>query len=249
MTLPHGPAQLAFVAFALVFAGIVKGATGLGYATTALPLIALALGLKEAIPLVIAPSVASCVAVMVEAGPLAPALRRFWPMLAPVPFAVAAGAALLGRVASETAGAVLGVALLAWCAFSLARPGWRLPLTIERPAAPVVGALTGLVNGLTGSQVLPVVPFLMALDLPRAVLLQAMNLSFVLGSAAMTASLAVLGLMTFDVGLVSLAGVALALLGVRAGAMVRRRLPERAFRLAVLMTLAGTGAALVSRGM
>ena len=40
----------------LFFAGIIKGATGIGYSSCALPFLVASLGLKEAIVLVVAPS-------------------------------------------------------------------------------------------------------------------------------------------------------------------------------------------------
>ena len=43
----------------LFFAGIIKGATGIGYSSCALPFLVASLGLKEAIVLVVAPAMIS----------------------------------------------------------------------------------------------------------------------------------------------------------------------------------------------
>ncbi|MEC9431354.1 MAG: sulfite exporter TauE/SafE family protein [Pseudomonadota bacterium] len=249
MPVAYAPEELAVIAFAMLFAGFVKGATGLGYSTTCLPIMALALGLKASLPLALAPSLASNVAVMLGAGPVGPAARRFWPMLCLAPVGVVCGAALLGRVEGDTAGAALGCALIAWIAFAAAKPDWRLDPRLERPAAPAVGLVTGTINGLTGSQVLPITPFLMSLDMPRGTFLHTLNLSFTLSSLTMAAALTGLGLMTRDAALVSLCGVALSISGVRAGGALRRRLPERAFRNGVLAVLGLAGAALIVRGL
>ncbi|MEM1315153.1 MAG: sulfite exporter TauE/SafE family protein, partial [Pseudomonadota bacterium] len=64
MVLPFAPFELLWIGFALLFAGFVKGATGLGYSTTSLPLLALVIGLKPALPLVLAPSLASNLVVL-----------------------------------------------------------------------------------------------------------------------------------------------------------------------------------------
>ena len=53
---------------AFLFAGLVKGTTGLGFATTALSFLVYAIGLKEALPLLIVPSVVSNLIVMRDAG-------------------------------------------------------------------------------------------------------------------------------------------------------------------------------------
>jgi hypothetical protein len=42
-----------------------------------------------------------------------------------------------------------------------------MPARLEKPLAPVTGLATGIVNGLTGSQLMPVLPYLMALHLER----------------------------------------------------------------------------------
>lgn len=240
---------LIFVGLAFFLSGVVKGATGLGYATTCIPMLALPLGIKTALPLVLAPSVASNFVLLATSGPILPTVRRFWPMLVAAPIGVFLGAMLLGAVDGGTAGAALGLALIAWCAFSFRRLDWRLPAGLERPLAPLVGLTTGIVNGLTGSQVIPIAPFMMALPLAPAMIVQAMNLSFTLSSFAMATALARIGLLTVAAGLLSLAGVALAVLGVRLGTSIRHRLPERTFRRAVLAILAVAGVALIVRGV
>lgn len=56
------------IACAYLVAAFVKGATGLGFSTSALPILALGLGLKSAMPLVIIPSLVSNAIVMMQAG-------------------------------------------------------------------------------------------------------------------------------------------------------------------------------------
>ena len=249
MTLSYTGGELAVIVFAMLFAGFVKGATGLGYSTSCLPILALSLGLKASLPLVLAPSLASNVTVMLGAGPMAPAIRRFWPMLVVAPVGVLAGAALLGRVDGDMAGAALGCALVAWCAFAYATPHWRLRPELERPLAPGVGLVTGVINGLTGSQVLPITPFLMSLEMPRGTFLHTLNLSFTLSTLAMGAALTRLGIMTVETATISLCGIVLSVAGVRSGAALRRRLPEKTFRAGVLVVLSLAGAALIVRGL
>ncbi|MEM6743407.1 MAG: sulfite exporter TauE/SafE family protein [Pseudomonadota bacterium] len=249
MDLPFSLPELLWIAFSLLFAGFVKGATGLGYSTTALPLLALAIGLKPALPLVLAPSIASNLAVLAGVGPLGPAFGRFTSLLIAAPVGVALGLALLGRIDGASAGAALGHALLAWIAFSLARPHWRAPPRLERPLSAPVGLFTGVINGLTGSQVLPVTPYLMSLDLPRPLFIATLNLSFTLSSLVMASGLAWLGLLTPTSAAISLSGVVVALVGVRSGEALRRRLPEAAFRNAVLAVLGLSALALIWRAL
>ena len=70
----------AIIACAYFIAAFVKGATGLGFSTSALPILALGIGLKAAMPLVIIPSLVSNSIIMAQAGHFRETLQRFWPM-------------------------------------------------------------------------------------------------------------------------------------------------------------------------
>ena len=245
----YSPAQIAIILVVYFGAATSKGVTGLGFSTTCLPFLALTVGLKEALPLLIIPSVASNLIVQVGAGQLGPTLKRFWPMfLATLPGLIL-GLWFLGSVDGATAGAVLGAVLMAWCAFSFTNPDVRLPERLERPLAPISGFLTGLFNGITGSQVMPSMPFLMSLHLERNLFIQTINCSFTLSSIVMMIGLSRLGLVPISAIWIGIGGIGIAFIGVRLGERIRDRLDARQFRLAVLAMLALLGFSLVVRGM
>ena len=138
---------------------------------------------------------------------------------------------------------------MAWCAFSFANPDVRLPERLERPLAPISGFLTGLFNGITGSQVMPSMPFLMSLHLERNLFIQTINCSFTLSSIVMMIGLSRLGLVPISAIWIGIGGIGIAFIGVRLGERIRDRLDARQFRLAVLVMLALLGFSLVVRGM
>ncbi len=237
--------QLATIAAAYFIAALVKGVTGLGYSSTCLPILTLAFGLKEALPLVLIPSVASNLVVMVSTSGFRGSVQRFWPMLLSAAASVSAGLWALTRMSSESAAAVLGVVLLIYVAFALANARFRLTEARTRKFEPAIGAATGFVNGLTGSQVMPLIPYLLSLNLAHERFLQASNQSFTLSSAAMFVGLGMAGLMTAQVVAVSVCGLALVALGVRIGRHISRHLAPQAFRTAVLIILAALGVGLI----
>ncbi|MCY3754925.1 MAG: TSUP family transporter, partial [Alphaproteobacteria bacterium] len=110
------PEMLALVAVAFLIAAFVKGATGLGFSTCALPLLALSIGIREALPLVLAPSIASNLLVMRGAGHFRETVRRFWPLCLAVLPGIALGVMLLVWVDPLAAGAVLGAVLAGYAA-------------------------------------------------------------------------------------------------------------------------------------
>ena len=245
MFLDLSAVEVAAILATYMFAATAKGVTGLGFSTTCLPILALFIGLKDALPLVIVPSVCSNLIVMRQAGRFGETLRRFWPMLLALLPGLVLGLWTLARIDGVQAGAVLGVMLLIWCAFSVAKPDLRLPNGWERPLAPVSGFFTGVINGVTGSQVMPAVPFLMTLHLDRNLFIQAINCSFTLSSAVMAVGLGRLGLFARDELLISAFGACFVFLGLRLGSAIRHRLSEKLFRGGIMVMLTAMGLSLV----
>ena len=239
--------QLTIVASAFLFAAFVKGVTGLGFSTTALPFLVYALGIKEALPLLIIPSIASNLIVMRDAGQFRPTASRFrWLYLAVAP-GVVLGLSLLNWLDPIVSSAVLGIALILYCVIAWLQPDFRIRRKTAKALEIPVGFITGLINGVTGSQVMPVLPFLLSLQLERNMFIQAINVSFTLSSLVMAIGLWKLGLMTLQSVEVSLLGLIVVLIGVRLGSHVRRWLSPAAFRSAVLIILTVLGVGLIVR--
>lgn len=243
----YGPGQIAIILGVYLFAASAKGVTGLGFSTVCLAPLALTVGLKETLPLLLIPSISSNVLVMMGAGEFRATCTRFWPMLLATLPGIVLGLWLLASVDGVAAGAALGVVLIVWCLFAFAKPAVQLPNRLERPLAPVSGFLTGTVNGLTGSQVMPSMPYLMSLPLSRNMFLQAINLSFTLSSLVMAIGLTGLGLMTVEAIVISTVGISCAWAGIRLGERLRHRLSPDQFRIAVLGMLSLMGMVLVVR--
>ncbi len=249
MAFDYAPWQVAAILATYLFAATAKGVTGLGFATLCLPFLTLAVGLKDALPLIVIPSICANLVVMRQAGRFGEALGRFWPMLLATLPGLALGLWSLSILDGRQAGGVLGLVLLLWSGFSFARPGLTLSRSWERRLGPVSGFLTGAVNGLTGSQVMPSMPFLMALKLERNLFVQTINCSFTLSSLVMALGLQRLGLFGLDGVLLSVAGTAVAFAGLALGERLRHRLSPEAFRLALLAMLSVMGVSLLVRAL
>ena len=154
---------------------------------------------------------------------------------------------VLAGIDGKTAGGILGLSLLIWCAFSLANPRVRLPDRLQKPLAPFSGFLTGVLNGVTGSQVMPAVPYLMMLGLERNRFIAAINCSFTLSSVIMAIGLNSLGLFSSDALSLSVVGTGFIFFGLNLGERIRHRLSPERFRIAVLMMLIAMGVSLLSQ--
>jgi uncharacterized membrane protein YfcA len=226
--------RLAWVAFCFLLAGAIKGVTGMGLPTLAMALLSLVLPAASAATLMLVPALLTNIAQCFgrHGGTL---LRRLWPLwlalvlgtlFAPVP-----------SLASGTARPVLGGVLLAYGAFGLARLRLPAPGRFAGGLGALAGGLGGALSAATGVFVMPMVPYLQALALSRAALIQALGISFTLASLALAARLG--GLEAAEPPEAPALGVALAtaFAGMGLGARWRQRLPAAHFRRALYAVL------------
>ena len=243
--MPLDPSTLVLIALAYTVAALVKGTTGLGFSSVCVPLLVLVVGLPVALPLVIIPSLASNVQVIAGAGHVRACLARFWPLYVAGVAGIGTGLWILDGIDVVWAERILGAVLIAYVAVGRSALRLTMGATAQRRLAPAIGFATGTINGVTGSQVMPVLPYLLALRLDPDRFVTAINLSFTASSLAMAVGLSGLGLMTPVTAAVSAAGLVVVVAGIALGTRVRRRLSANGFRRAVLVVLLVVGLTLI----
>ncbi|WP_236206821.1 sulfite exporter TauE/SafE family protein [Pseudomonas tohonis] len=239
---------LLFCFLVFLLAGLVKGVLGMGLPTVAMGLLAVAMTPGEASALLLVPSLLTNLWQLFGGPALLPLLRRLWPLL----LALALGTLVTTRWLVESASpwipAALGACLLAYGGLGLLAFHAPTPQRREGAWSALVGLLTGLVTGLTGVFVVPAVPYLQALGLPREVLIQALGLSFTVATLALGLGLFLHGgPRGLDLGLTWLMLLP-ALLGLEIGRRIRRRLSECLFRRLFFLGLLALGAHSLLRG-
>lgn len=230
-----------------LLAGLVKGVAGIGLPTIAIALMAVFVGLREGIALMVVPTLVTNVWQAVSGGRLVEILHRFWPMLITAALGAWLGAAILAGVDAMMLATLLGVLLCLYSGVSLAAPPIPSPGASERWLTPVVGGISGVIGGMTGTYAVPGVLYLQALRLGRDILVQTMGVVFLVFTLSLGAGLTQHGLMTSTIGALSFAATVPALLGMAVGQRLRRRLSEDAFRRVFFIVLFGLGAWLVVR--
>ncbi len=236
-----------FILSAYVIAAAIKGLTGIGFSTSCLPIMALRIDLTAAIPLVIVPSVISNIAVMVQAGRFREAVRRFWPLyLTSIP-GLLAGLAILVAIDANAAKAVLGMVLIAYSLWALTNTSLTISATWEKRLRIPVGLCTGLVNGITGSQVMPVLPFLFSLNLGKKAFIQAINISFTLSSLIMLGGMNHLGYVSAKALLIAAGGLIPVIVSVYLAGRLQEKLSGTWHRRLVLLFLLIMGLILLMR--
>lgn len=228
---------LAIAGAGLFMAGIIKGATGLGYASCALPFLVMAIGLKPAMALVLAPAVATNMSLVIATGHLSETLFNFRRLYLAMLPGIAIGIVLLIWVDQGVATKVLGCVILFYVLLTLFRPQYTLPQALQMPLQVPAGFVNGIFTGLTGSQVVPLLPYVMALQLDPNRTVQAINLGVLIASTILSMGLFLAGILTMQLAGGSMLAIVPALAGVAIGVKLRQGISVRRFRQLVLLTL------------
>jgi uncharacterized membrane protein YfcA len=239
----------AFVLAVFLLAGFTKGVIGLGLPTISMGLLAIVLSPVEAAALLILPSLVTNVWQMLDGAHFGKLLRRLWPLNLGVCLGTWAGASFVSGLDGPYGAFALGIALMAYAVSGLAAVTLEVPASAEGWLGPLAGAVTGAITAATGVFVIPAVPYLQAIGLTRDELVQALGLSFTVSTLALAVTLAGSSGLGADVAWPTLAGVAVALAGMRLGQAVRARLSPQSFRLWFFAGLLALGAYLAARGL
>lgn len=178
-----------------------------------------------------------------------PLIRRLWPMMLAICAGTLLSVAWLTGGESDGSVAALGIALVAYSAYTLFARQLHVPAGAERWLSPLIGGLTGLVTGATGVFVIPAVPYLQALGLSRDDLVQALGLSFTVSTVVLAVGPGAHGAFAGQTLGLSLAALAPALVGMGAGQKLRSRISPAAFRRVFLAFLLVLGAQMVVRSL
>jgi uncharacterized protein len=218
------------VGLTFLLAGFIKGVIGLGLPAVSLAVLTVTLGLKPAMAILLAPSFVTNVWQGLVGGHLQAILQRIWTLLLGLCIATWLGVEVLARSNAQLLAGLLGVVLAGYAVLGLVRLELPGAGRLEPWLTPVVGLASGMLNGMTGSIVVPGVIYLQALGFSRDALIQAMGVLFTTSTIALGLALRGQGFLSLDLAALSAGGVVPAIAGMVLGQLVRRRLSEAAFR-------------------
>lgn len=245
----YGAPELAIIVAVFLFAGAVKGVVGLGLPTVAIGLLTALVGLSEGMVLMVIPSLVTNLWQALAGGALMTIVRRVWGLLLAVCIGAWVGVDLFGRSDTALLTALLGVMLIAYSVFGMVSPKLPSPGRHEGWLSPVLGAISGVLTGLTGTFFMPGVPYFQALGFSRDIMVQAMGVLFLVSTASLAVALGGHGRLDTEIGAVSAFATVPALLGMVLGARLRRRLSEQRFQQALLAALLLLGSYIAVRAL
>lgn len=234
-----------FILFALILSAFIKGSLGLGFSTICLAILANVIEFKTAISIVVLPSLLSNLIVMLEVGNFRLSLSHFLSLLLMTLPGLGVGLLLLHQEDNSWSVLILAVVLIIYGCWGWLNRQFTIDLQHTRKLNPIVGFLTGMINGATGSQIFPIMPYLLSLPISKAVLVQTINMSFTIGSLIMLSSLLLTNSLDVDSVFTYLLGIIPVGLGVWLGGKVRKRLPEERFKQAVMVLIVVLGVLLL----
>jgi uncharacterized protein len=243
----ENPALIAAIVATFVFAGFVKGVTGMGLPTVAMGALGSMISPLAAASLLIVPSFVTNIWQLFAGPHFGAVLKRLWPMMLAILVGTIAGSSLLTEGNTKVTTAALGAALVIYAIYTLLARQLRVPPHLEPWLSPVIGLVTGLVTGGTGVFVIPAVPYLQALGLEKDDLIQSLGLSFTISTIALAAGLALRG--AYDPGNLGMSALALvpALIGMWIGQIARDKISPPTFRRWFLVALLLLGTEMLLR--
>jgi len=223
--------QFYFIVGATFFlAGLTKGVIGLGLPTVSLAVLTAFFGLKDAIPLILIPSLVTNLLQAFSGPHLKDLIKRFWSLLLAGVTGIFAVSEVFANSSSEQLSLILGISIIIYSGFGLSSINSVNLTKREKWYSPIVGIVTGAFTGLTGSFVVPAVPYLQSLGLTRDQFIQAMGIWFSVATGALAVMLGIRGLLPMDQNIISTAALLPAVIGMSIGQVIRRRLSEIRFR-------------------
>jgi len=231
-------ALLAWLVCVITLAGLLQGALGFGFPFVATPLVALASDMRTAVITVLLPTIATTVANMIKTGPLWPVLQRFWMMPLYAVAGAAAGTSLF--VAAPGIPYSLLLAFIIFVYLNLDRFGhgeWTLVARHERRFAPLAGVAAGVFEGTANVAAPPLIIFYLALGLAPAMLVQGLNICFLVGKTTQLTVLATHGGVPASQWLPTLPFAVVGVMGFLVGFRARARIDAHMYRVWVKRAL------------
>lgn len=247
LTLP----QLVFALIISLFAGFVKGATGFAMPMIILSGLGTFLAPEVALAGLIVPTLVTNLWQALRGGfaPAAQAAKNYRFYILTLLLVILFSAQLVTTLPQNTVFLVLGCTVVFLATFLLSGVAVRVPEGRRGIFDVTVGAISGLIGGISGIWGPLTVAYLTALDTPKTVHIKTTGVIFGLGALVLTFAHVRSGVLNAATLPLSMLLLGPALLGQTIGHAVQDRLDQQKFRRAILVVLLIAGANLIRRGI
>ncbi len=225
------PALVAWIALVIVLSGAIQGALGLGFPTVATPLIALATDIRTAFIIVLLPCLAAVLFNTFKGMPVRQVLARFWMMPLYMVVGAAIGTWIFIAFPEFPFALLLAAAILIYLNLDrLGHTEWPFVHSHEKLFGFVFGMVAGVSEGATNVAAPALIVYYLALGVQPTMLVQALNICFVLGKSTQFITFAWFGDVSATQWLATLPLALVAIAGACYGIRIRDRIDAATYR-------------------
>jgi uncharacterized membrane protein YfcA len=238
-----------FIAVVFLLAGGIKGVLGLGLPTVSMGLLSIVMTPAQAAGILVIPALVTNIWQVASGSGVLALLRRFALMIVATVIGTFSTVEFLTTSSASAATGALGAVLAAYGIYGLVGTDLQIRPRWERWLSPLVGFVTGMLNGATGVFVIPTAPYLTSLRLDKEELVQAVGINAFICPLALAAALMVHGELRFEVAGSWMVALVFSLVGMYVGQVVRQRTSEQVFRRTFFIGLLALGTYMCFRGL
>ncbi len=231
------PLVVALATTGFFLGGLLKGVVGLGLPLVAIPIVAIAMPVDEAIPLMLAPGYITNLLQVRQTWHARTSLLPWWPAIAGMIIGVVVGVQIATSAPDQLVKGVLGTLVVVFVLTGFARIELPPRLGSNRFVGFGMGSLTGLSGGLTGGFGATLAMYLLACRLEKDRFVWVIGMILFVGVTVLSASLIHAGSFKAEQLAGTLAVLIPSWLGLMAGGYIRQRVSQRVFRNTALTVL------------
>lgn len=236
------PGVLVAVLAIMVLAGTVKGSLGIGFPAVAMSLLPIVVAPALGVALLAVPIFVTNAIQFLSVSGWPAIVRRFLVGGVSVALTIFVVVQFVAQVPGRWVEVAVGVSLILFSAASLLKI--ELPMSEGAGWQALVGVTSGLLGGVSAVKA-PIMIYAVGLKLPRDEFVCAAGFLFFMGGLGLTVGTLSAALLDGPGIVLSLAATAVALLGFRVGAAIRRRLSDAVFRSVLLWVILALGLRLI----
>lgn len=225
--------------------GLLKGVVGMGLPLVAIPIVAIAMPVASAIPLMLAPGYIMNLIQVRQTWHARTSLLPFWPAIAGMAIGVVIGVEIATSAPEDWVRGALGAIVVVFVLMGFAKIELPQRFAASRPVGFGMGWLTGISGGMTGGFGATLAMYLLACRLERDRFVWAIGMLMFMGVVVLTASLIHAGTFRVEQLAGTLAVLAPSWAGLTLGGHVRKRVSQTVFRNTAMIALLIMGVSLI----
>ena len=236
--LPFDIETAGVIAIAFFLGSLVKGVAGIGPPLVAIPILTLAMDVRDATPMIVAPAAAANIYQIVDTWRARMPFGRLLPIMAGLIAGIYAGALIAVTADPTIMLGVMGGVILGFVMFSFSGVTPRIPEKRRGLMGFAAGGITALIGGMTGVFGPVLAIYTLSLNLGKDGFVYAMGVLLLLASFSLGVAYASLDALAGWVIWASIFAVVPASVGMYAGSKLRRVISPVVFRNVILSILA-----------